>query len=134
APLGTEIDNRSWTPSYAFPDVTPYLIEGENVIAFRVEIWGHGSFMWPRGNLLPTKAQLPSLGFDAVKGLWGNAELGGVPLTRWEVRAGLGGERAGWSTRDAAPGTWTPVALPTTLVPGAVTWFRVPVAPSAVAD
>ncbi len=134
APLGTEIDNRSWTPSYAFPDVTPYLIEGDNVIAFRVEIWGHGSFMWPRGNLIPSKAQLPSLGFDSVKGLWGQAELGGVRLERWEVRAGLGGERAGWAEPGFDDAGWRTGDLPARLAPGAVTWYRVRLDPATLPD
>ncbi len=133
APLGTEIDNRSWTPAYAFPDVTPYLVRGENVIAFRVEVWGHGSFMWPRGDLLPSRARLPSLGFDSVKGLWGRAELGGEALTQWSARAELGGERAGWYA-PAASAQWPSAALPTTLERGAITWYRVRIDPAALPD
>ena len=88
APLGTEIDS-SGRARYDFPALRPLLVKGRNVIAFRVEVWGHGSFMWPRGVLDASKAQLPSLGFDAVKGLWGTARLGNQPLTRWTVRRGL---------------------------------------------
>ncbi len=133
APLGTEIDNRSFTPAYAFPDVTPYLVRGENEIAFRVEVWGHGSFMWPRGDLIGSRARLPSLGFDSVKGLWGKAELGGQALTRWEARAQLGGERSGWQLPQTGA-AWPHQALPTTLERGAITWYRVTLDPATLPD
>ncbi len=123
APLGTEIDGRSLDGAYSFPDPTPYLVRGRNVIAFRVEVWGHGSFMWPRGNLIGSRAALPSLGFDAVKGLWGKAEVGNARLTNWQVRPELGGERAGWPTAPAGA-AWTDASIPMQLDRGDVRWYR----------
>lgn len=124
APLGTEIDNRSWNPDYSFPDPTPYLVEGRNVIAFRTEVWGHGSFMWPRGWLIGSKASLPSLGFDSVKGLWGEAWLGGTRLTSWSARAELGGERAAWAAPEHDDSAWPTAGVPLQLERGDVLWYR----------
>ncbi|MBW2534292.1 MAG: beta-galactosidase [Deltaproteobacteria bacterium] len=114
APLGTEIDNRSWAPSYGFPDITPLLREGHNEITFRTEIWGHGSFMWPRGTMIGTKAAMPSMGFDAVKGLWGKVSLNGARLTAWSVHQGIG----------VPTGPARAAAIPLALERGDVVWYE----------
>jgi hypothetical protein len=50
-PLGTEINSASDDPHYRFK-IDPKLLHlGENILAFRVEVWGHGSFMFFRGSL-----------------------------------------------------------------------------------
>ena len=84
-PMGTEIHNDSWVANYVFEDVVPYLQEGLNQIAFKVEIWGHGSFMWARGKLTNTHLAAPALGYDGFKGLYGEATLAGAPLENWRV-------------------------------------------------
>ncbi|MBT6433867.1 MAG: hypothetical protein HOK28_12280 [Deltaproteobacteria bacterium] len=84
-PMGTEIHNDSWVANYVFEDVVPYLHEGLNQIAFKVEIWGHGSFMWARGKLSNTHLAAPALGYDGFKGLYGEATLAGAPLENWRV-------------------------------------------------
>lgn len=124
APVGTEIDGNSGTASYRFPVLDPWLKPGRNVIAFRTEVWGHGSFMWPRGVLLGGGASMPGLGFDAVKGLFGKATLGGRPLERWSVRSQLGGEAAGFGGLIDDSG-WRGASIPLKLGKGAVTWYRV---------
>ena len=73
--MGTEIHNDSWSLDYVFEDVVPYLNEGWNQIAFKVEVWGHGSFMWAKGNLTNTNLAAPALGYDGFKGLYGEATL-----------------------------------------------------------
>lgn len=122
APAGTEIDNQHEDPRYAFPSLKPYLREGRNVIAFRTEIWGHGGFMQPMGRMPFTGARLPASSLDATKGLSGEATLGPVPLERWKVRAGLGGDRDDLPGAGAASATWTAGAVPAALSPGAVVW------------
>ena len=83
--MGTEIHNDSWVADYVFEDVAPYLNEGWNQIAFKVEVWGHGSFMWAKGNLTNTNLAAPALGYDGFKGLYGEATLAGAPLENWRV-------------------------------------------------
>jgi hypothetical protein len=123
-PVGTEIDSRSWNGDYSFPDPTPYLVQGTNVIAFRTEIWGHGSFMSPRGTLIGSNASLPSLGFDSVKGLWGEAWVGNIQLTSWSARAQLGGERDDFASPRLDDSGWDSASLPLSLERGDVRWYR----------
>ncbi len=134
SPLGTEIDNRSWTATYRFPDLTPHLRAGKNVLAFRVEVWGHGSFMWPRGTLIGSRAKLPSLGFDAFKGLWGRARLGNTSLNRWWVRGELEGERQAVMAPSYDDSGWQPAAVPLALGKGDVRWYRTTFATDALPD
>ncbi len=105
APNGTEME---------LADLQAHVRPGKNVIAFRTEIWGHGSFMLPEGRIWPTKAALPAVGMDSMKGLSGAASLAGKSLDNWKVRAGLG--EATESSASAAP---------TELAPGAVARYRV---------
>lgn len=134
APLGTEIDGKSGEASYRFSNLAPYLRAGRNVIAFRTEVWGHGSFMWPRGKLIGTKASLPSVGFDAEKGLWGSAHVGANALTKWKVRPGLGGERRGFAKPALDDATWPAMAVPSTLPRGDVIWYRAKLRASDLPD
>ncbi|MDF1822821.1 MAG: beta-galactosidase [Alcanivoracaceae bacterium] len=123
-PLGTEIDSNSWNNDYTFPDLRPYLKKGTNVIAFRTEVWGHGSFMWPRGNLSGTTMKIPGLGFDSEKGLWGDAKVGWRDLDNWSVRADLGGQRANYQQPGFDDSTWASASLPGALQKGDVLWYR----------
>ena len=123
-PLGTELDSDSWNGNYQFPSLKPYLKAGKNVIAFRTEIWGHGSFMWPRGTLAATNMKIPGLGFDSVKGLFGQARIGGNDLTNWSVRADLGGERSGLMSSAYNDSGWAGYSLPMSLAKGEVRWYR----------
>ncbi len=124
APVGTEIDNQSWTQDYRFTDVRPFLKNGRNVITFRTEIWGHGSFMWGRGNVSFLKAQLPALPYDGLKGLMGPAHIAGIPLTQWELRQGLSGEAAGYARPDYNDENWTATRKPLQLTKGDILWLR----------
>ncbi len=123
-PLGTEIDNEAWSASYRFADLRPYLVPGVNEVLFRVEVWGHGSFMWPRGRIIATNAQIPSLGFDAFKGLWGDARLAGRSLTGWRAQALRSGERAGWHLPGADESAFAPRRPPFNLQKGERLWYR----------
>jgi len=124
APHGTHIDSRSYNPDYRLPDLKPYLRRGKNVLAFRVEVWGHGSFMWPRGFMIGNRASLPSLGFDSVKGLWGEARVGDLNLDRWSARAELGGERRGVFAPGYDDSAWPTAQVPLALEPGDIRWYR----------
>ena len=88
SPLGSTIKSSSME-SQDFPDLNQYLKQGQNQLLFRVEIWGHGSFMWPRGRLSLTKLSIPSLGFDAFKGIWGTARIGNISLKHWKLLRGI---------------------------------------------
>lgn len=85
--LGSHIKSHT-LDTESLADFTQYLKEGSNEFLFKVEIWGHGSFMWPRGRLSLTKLSIPSLGFDAFKGIWGSASIGSIPLTNWKLFRG----------------------------------------------
>ncbi len=75
-PLGTSIYGFADNSRYSFEEFSKHLKPGKNIVRFRVESWGHGSFMFPKGKLITTPwMQLPSLGFDSKKGLWGNVNL-----------------------------------------------------------
>jgi hypothetical protein len=124
SPMGTEIDNLSRTPAYQFADLAPYLKPGQNSLAFRTEIWGHGSFMWPRGNLDGTDLQIPALGFDSLKGLGGAARLAGQNLTEWRLRAGFSGQNQGYFREDYDDSNWSSARLPLQLTRGDIRWYR----------
>lgn len=109
APMGTAIDSRSSSQRYRFASLTPYLKTGENVIAFRSEIWGHGSFMFPRGKLFLFGPSIPAVGFDSLKGLTGKARVGRTALSQWRVRAGLGGENAAFMGESLEESGWDAV-------------------------
>ncbi|MDX1695930.1 MAG: beta-galactosidase [Ketobacteraceae bacterium] len=124
APLGTEIDSDSKNRDYRFPSIRRYLKRGKNVIAFRTEIWGHGSFMFPRGKLLFTQAQIPAVGFDSIKGLFGRAKLGRRDLNKWSVKKDLSGETLGYQDPDFDDSNWDAISLPGQLEKGDVLWYR----------
>ncbi len=136
APLGTEVSSGSADADYRFELPAGVLHAGRNEIALRVEIWGHGSFMWPRGRVrsIPVpglgpvaipglRVSAPALGFDSVKGVIGRAHLGGVPVRAWRLRAGLGGDVEGWAAELDQPG-WAEAHVPLLLAPGQVLWYR----------
>jgi hypothetical protein len=134
APLGTEINSRALDSRYRLPDLRPYLISGRNVITFRTEIWGHGSFMFPRGRLILTKGHAPALGYEGLKGLHGKATLAGQPLQSWQVRAGLGGQLEGFSEPDFPDDDWTVDTVPLALKSGDILWYRTEFATADLPD
>ena len=129
-PLGTEIDSKGGG-KYGFDSFGQHLVPGRNVISFRVEIWGHGSFMWPRGKLVGL-GQMPDVGVDAVKGLRGKAELIYIDngsekktgLNKWSVSAGTGGENKGWQGIEFDDSKWDELTIPLELKKGEVVWYR----------
>ncbi|KAJ3109458.1 hypothetical protein HDU96_007222 [Phlyctochytrium bullatum] len=158
-PIGTEIDNDSSDPLYRFTLPREFFHTDPTrpqVLTFRVEVWGHGSFMWFRGRLqriavpgtnlsipLPFfRGGLPSLGFDAVKGITGtDADLCGRPLRAWALRKGSQGEALGLpAARDPAsvPSLgnrgWEATSVPFTLKPGEIRWVRWDLDPAALPD
>ena len=133
-PIGTEIDNYSQNVYYQFENLKPYLTAGKNVIAFRTEIWGHGSFMFPRGKLLYTSIRLPALGVDAMKGLSGEAKAADKKLENWSVRAGLGGAIKGYQQPGFNDSDWETAAIPFQLNPGEIRWYRTSFKTSDVLD
>lgn len=129
-PLGTEIDSNGGG-KYGFDSFAKYLVPGKNVLAFRTEIWGHGSFMWPRGKLVGL-GQMPDVGVDALKGLRGKAEVtykqngssNTVALDSWSVISGTGGENKGWHEPEFDDQDWEETGIPLELKKGGVLWYR----------
>lgn len=136
SPLGTEIFSAHKHPRYQFFGINDWLVLGRNVIAFRVETWGHGSFMFPRGRVTVGNAQIPAVGFDALKGLYGHADLTfsynndstsrptRLNLSTWQARPLTGGELSGWQKREANTDTWQPITFPLRLNPGENLWVQ----------
>lgn len=124
APVGTEIDSASKNKNYRFNGFQDYLKVGTNVVAFRTEIWGHGSFMFPRGKLLGSKGQLPAVGFDSIKGLFGKATLAKKPLNQWAVKAELNGEVNDYAATTFNDSDWNNATIPMALNKGDVRWYR----------
>lgn len=87
APLGGEINTKSWHPRYQLVDLKPFLKPGENTISFRCSIWGNGSFGSPCGKIRGLGVQLPAISMEAPRGLYGTATLCGKPLERWWMKA-----------------------------------------------
>ncbi len=145
APMGTAIDSSANDSSaggsrYRFASLTPWLRKGENVIAFRSEIWGHGSFMFPRGKLFLVGPSIPAVGFDSLKGLTGKVRVGRTALTQWKVRAGLGGENAAFMADTPDLAAWNPLAsgpadaAVLTLQKGDVRWVKTRFETSSLPD
>jgi hypothetical protein len=136
SPLGTEIETDHKSPDYKLPDFGKYLKKGKNVIAFRVESWGHGAFGFPSGKLFGNFAQIPSIGLDSFKGLFGSAKLKikfstiskvtTIPLERWYASEGMHGENYGYTgdcfTDDEY---WDYSSTPIDLKAGDILWYRV---------
>ena len=135
-PLGTEVNNQSKDASYGFPIPASVLREGKNTLAIRNEIWGHGSFMWPRGTVgvfpLPgmllsipgMRASLPALGFDSLRGVIGNVRFNDRPVTGWRLKKGLTGVDLGYPSKDFDDRAWRDTSFPLRLSPGQVVWYR----------
>ena len=124
APLGTELDSNSLNRKYQYPSLRPYLKKGKNIIAFRVEVWGHGSFMFPRGKILGAPGQIPAAGFDSEKGLFGEAKVGHRTLRNWSMRADLGGDIAGYAQANYNDSAWNNKTFPASIPKGDVEWYR----------
>ena len=80
--------------------------------------------MFPRGKILGTKAQIPAVGFDSVKGLFGTAKVGKHLLKKWSVKASLQGEIDGYDTAHFDDSHWDQQTIPLNLEKGDVTWYR----------
>lgn len=124
SPIGTEINNRSWNRQYRFEGLKKHLKDGENIIVFRTEIWGHGSFTFGKGTVIGTKARIPALGYEGVKGLSGKAKIGNIKLENWAVRKDLTGELAGYGEAALDDRHWQVDAIPMQLDKGDVRWYR----------
>eukprot|EP00835_Amoeboradix_gromovi_P000585 NODE_21_length_38511_cov_0.503306.p3 type:complete len:1005 gc:universal NODE_21_length_38511_cov_0.503306:18918-15904(-) len=126
-PLGTKIDSNSWNHRYAFKIPASALVEGDNVLHIRVDIWGRGNFMFPRGNLghipvgkhlIPTgiHIKVPVAGFDSVKGVIGNGYINNKKIEKWQVKNGNL-----YNTRTL-PISMNMQTLPIRLEPGQLKW------------
>ena len=133
-PIGTEIDNYSQNAYYRFDNLKSYLSTGKNTIAFRTEIWGHGSFMFPRGKLLYTSIRLPALGFDSMKGLAGEAKAANKKLEQWKLRAKLGGMIKGYDQPEYNDSNWSNTTVPFLLNSGEIRWYRTSFKTSDIID
>ncbi len=134
-PFGTEIDNQSQDRNYRFAKLAPYLHLGQNEITFRTEVWGHGSFMFGRGTVIGTKARMPALPYDGLKGLYGKVTLGSKELRNWTVGTQLGGERLGYTEAQVTTQGWTPAqASNLQLRKGDVVWYRTEFATASLPD
>ena len=91
-PLGTRIDNKDWNYNYQFKFPKRHTKE----LVIRVDIWGRGNFMFPRGELghipsklgmIPTGIHLrsPTVGFDSVKGILGQVKVNKSPISNWNL-------------------------------------------------
>ncbi|HYX37676.1 MAG TPA: beta-galactosidase [Oligoflexus sp.] len=135
-PLGTEVNSASRFSSYKFDIPASILQKGRNVLTARVESWGHGSFMWPRGTIEKVKlgshqvkfpglrASIPALGFDSLKGIFGKTRFGKVEIKNWSVRSGLSGERQGLPMESQLQTNRKQVSMPLDLPRGAVSWYQ----------
>jgi hypothetical protein len=124
-PFGTVIDNQSSNSRYRFQGLSPFLKVGENTITFRTEVWGHGSFMFGRGTIIGTRARMPALPYDGLKGLHGKARIGDLPLTQWKIGTQLGGERAGYMKPNLDLTGWTSRdGRSLSLEKGDIVWYR----------
>mmetsp|Transcript_21091 Transcript_21091/g.51599 ORF Transcript_21091/g.51599 Transcript_21091/m.51599 type:complete len:1092 (-) Transcript_21091:288-3563(-) len=128
APLGNGIDTDD--NDYAEVDVkiAGSLRSGINVIAFLVEIWGHGAFEMPIGGLVNSNLSLPALSPRGKKGLHGKAYIGSFELSTWKVRAKLGREIQPKNGSAVSVGGISENKLGSVsiqLEPGAVVWYEV---------
>ncbi|NRA46040.1 MAG: beta-galactosidase [Oligoflexales bacterium] len=132
SPLGSAIKSNQ-LESEDFPDFTQFLRQGKNQLLFKVEVWGHGSFMWPRGRLSLTKLSIPSLGFDAFKGIWGASRLGNTLLTNWKLLRGwhpLDRTQAAAARSSETVNAQTPLDLK----PGSAVWWETKVSRQTLPD
>ncbi|KAI9139613.1 hypothetical protein BKA69DRAFT_625888 [Paraphysoderma sedebokerense] len=131
-PIGTEIDSNG-SSDYQFVIPPEFLKIGSNRILFRVEVWGHGSFMWHRGNIGKIfKLNIPALGVDSVKGLHGKATFAKKTLKNWMVRQWSDGQlMQAWGLGTEAQGgkqmQWKNGKLPLELRKGGMIWYKVTV-------
>ncbi len=123
-PFGTEIASRSYHSRYGLGSLVPYLKVGRNVLAFRTEIWGHGSFMFGKGTVIATQARIPALPYDGLKGLLGQARIGPLALTQWRVRESFSGELAGYAVKDIDESEWQEHEGAFQLKKGDILWYR----------
>ena len=132
APLGTEILSNHASPNYSFTDLAPYLKKGQNLLSFRTEVWGHGSFMFPRGKFRYSDSQVPAVSFDSKKRLYGeafvtlnrNGSSEKIDLNNWAVSQHSTGELLGYQDANHDTSAWNIQELPTKLKRGQVLWYQ----------
>lgn len=137
SPLGTEINSKNRDRDCGFEIPKEVLKEGKNTIAFRTEIWGHGSLMASRGTIDsiplpgigPVKVPFMNINFnyfgvDSMKGLEGTANFNDKPLKNWKLRQGLGGELKEFYRTDMDETRWDKRTVPIQLKPGEIMWYR----------
>lgn len=124
APLGTEINNHTWDKRYKFTNLSSYLKQGKNIIAFRTEIWGHGSFMFGTSSVIGTRAKLPSLGLEGQKGIIGRVTVAHQRLIKWKFYQGFDGDHNGfYHLQDPSHG-WQEGNFPKQLRKGDLLWLK----------
>ena len=127
-PLGTKIESNSWNHQYRFKIPKSVLKIGLNKLHIKVDIWGRGNFMFPRGSLgriplfghlVPTGIHVrdPVVGFDSVKGLIGNAFINKQKITTFEVAGG------NLYTAQTLPIASNVQKLPIRVEPGQIKWI-----------
>ena len=136
-PMGTEIMNESEDYRYRWKIPGGVLQSGKNVFQFKVEIWGHGSFMFFRGFLkrvpfigdsnLPLhflNVSIPALGFDSLRGLFGKATFGDLPLSEWMLQPELEGDTNELWKLGVDTSNWNQWNFPVTMQAGATVWLK----------
>ena len=123
-PMGTEIHNQSKSQRYRFPSLRPFLKKGKNVISFKTEVWGHGSFMFGRGSILGSRGRYPALSYESLKGLYGEAKIGKKKLDNWLLIPKTTGQRRQFYSEDYPISGWEHAEFPMSLEKGDVLWYR----------
>eukprot|EP00834_Sanchytrium_tribonematis_P001140 NODE_25_length_41203_cov_0.917113.p5 type:complete len:994 gc:universal NODE_25_length_41203_cov_0.917113:34188-37169(+) len=101
-PIGSRIKSDDGSFRYKFKIPSKLLKIGKNSITIRADIWGRGSFLFPRGKVgyLPVfntqiplgfKVQMGMLGFDGIKGIYGETKFNDDEIV-WKYKIGLIGE------------------------------------------
>jgi len=91
------------------------VIQGENSLVFRVQIWGHSIYHVPK---ISGTFDIPTIVLDSKRGLFGKAwvKLGAntVNLAEWKALSKLQGERDGFPSADYDTSGWQVIAQPIT--------------------
>ena len=102
APIGGKIKSDDGHFRFRFKIPRDVLNTGANTLIIRADIWGRGSFIFPRGQVgyLPVfnhqiplgfKIEMPMIGFDGIKGIYGKTTFNNAPL-QWKYKINLLGE------------------------------------------
>jgi len=117
------------------------VLQGENSLVFRVQIWGHSIYHVPN---IPGTFDIPTIVLDSKRGLFGKAwvKLAGATknLTEWKALSGLEGERDGYPSAGYDASSWQTIAQPITpvtplvLEDGKTLWYRAQFSSSSLPD